>query len=478
MSEKTPPVAAATATAAAVVDIKGKGHADADDDVFVLPAGSLPEAQPTQPTAPLPVESDSTGCRLVFMLRNPGFRLDYEFSTNMWSMHIGSLRTVVKFFVFNKESPFGSFEWFMREVRFTQMFGTDTSGQRKLGPALLSYHIYRSDHVELFPGDVKPASTSSKGSMAKIETDAVYGVMVMEHVNGMLDQILPLLNTKHRTRLIAEADALVGSLHVRGYAHGDLHRGNIGYRLVHRVGGPIVHAIMLYWGRCFKLDGSDYEAAAKILPYSPYGTLYRIQVTSDNIKPLEAEHWRYGIEQVAPSLTAWADKPRVMLPDITPSNDTMASAAVAYWFRQLFGWPIYGVFVERDPTYYYVAVPTQPARFMDAYGIETLDSIRERFIDHAVMTVAPVDDMFSNMAVLDKFVTDWEPNMATFRDLAITRSNMLNNTFLHVWRRAATAMWLVERGFKVDKKAPAPGKHASSSSSSGDSSGSSSSDAD
>jgi hypothetical protein len=483
--------------AAAVPDLKGKGHVDDDADIFMPHAIMVPPvdtdlddveiADATVPLAPLATAaaqvdySDITveNCREVFMIHNPGFQLDYEFSDNAWSMHVGSLRTVVKFFAFNKKSSFITLRWFMREVGFTQMFGTDIDGHRKLGPDLLSYHVFDTDEAEVFPEDVKAALADVAVQQTAPKKEAAFGVMVMERVDGTLEQIWPLLNAENRARMRAEIDGLLGDLHGRGYVHGDLHRGNIGYSLVQAVDRPVVHPILIDWGRCFKLGLSDALAAGSVIRHTPYTREFAGPVAEGNIRIMELAYWKRKADAVPYSLAMWGDKPRAILSDNKRPITTSDSAVFAYWFRQLFGWPIYGVFIGEKPVYYYTVVPAQPARFMDANGIETRDAVRKRFIttDYAALTIAPVDDMFSNVTMFREIISGWKLIMGNSRAPAISSAEWLNKVYLHVTTRNIVTDVVVARGFTIGKKATCdrhkPTKAAEKASSSSSSSSSS-----
>jgi hypothetical protein len=420
------------------------------------------------------------GCQMVFSYHNPGYVLDYTFAASVWAMHVGSLRTVVKFFVLSPISTFAKLWWFVREFKFTRMFGQDTAAGRKLGEQLLGVHAYAIDGKEI---DITSEYTGSEEAMTnlfKSRLSIVYGAMIMERIDGILEHIWPLLDAENRTRLTTEVDTLVGNLHGRDYVHGDLHRGNIGYRLVQSEGGPTVHAILIDWGRCFHI-GDDTAASGVSRLYTPYDKVVGAPlVTESNVRTLELAYWKSKSSEVAYSMSAWVNNPHTRLDGSLVTNNAPQSAAVAYWFRQLFGWPIYGVFPGKDAIYYYAAVPTQPVRFMDTYGIETTAAVRERFANsgNPSISIAPVDDTFSNVSLFNTMVVNWKSLMSVFRDVAISSAKYLNTTFLNVHMRDPQAIDLSTRGFVIGKKASAKKASSTSSSSSSSSSSSDSSGSD
>jgi hypothetical protein len=427
-------------------------------------------------------------CFTAFHASHPYYIKDHRIAKNVWLMHIGSNRVAVKAFVVDSSDELYTVIGLRTEMSLTKKLG---EGADKLGPTL--FHLYCYDDSKQLISDLS------------VPDDTAYAIFIMERIDGTILSMWPLLRLKARGPLVAKLTHMIDKLHAMKYIHGDLHFGNVAYRLDANFYGHAKLVLMLIdWGRTITPETTIARRKA-VLSSSPYvqaitesGSTWK-SVTLGNMRAIE--HWWVPTSLlhdpvVAPQLPLRYDESKLMR-NYLPAT---YSAIFVYWLRQRTCWPAMAVFKGGMPVHYMLLLPSWPTAYLDESGVigydETVSiwrqSVRvpispatggesDKIIGDGVsnlsagasdkwkpsdvstaalqvgnVDIAKVDDVFSNINLVLFYMgkqtnTPTEISIASMRALATTViETMLVKRLQCRDIYSAYAMDDVSRGFKID----------------------------
>lgn len=389
-------------------------------------------------------------CRLLFTGACPQYTVDVELRAHIWLVHVGRHRLVAKFLAIDPDqwSFFGRHS-LRSEVHMHRLLGVARDGRPQIGPQLHAVYFFNKDG-KLLPEE-GPANYD-------VYDETTHAVLIMQRFEGTAQDIWTILGPEARKRFVERADFLVKTIHDLGYIHGDLHTSNVGYRIVERWANdpePDLQPLIFDWGRSFHQDYSHHPLAKEVLDCNVYqqqsngkalpdGTFN----TVDKIRQVERHFW---IDALAKA--GYAHLPFPLKDDGNRRLGPLWSACVAYWMRQLTGWPIMGLFHGKVPVHYWLLVPTQPASLLDETGLFWRRDARAATNDRYRLTgptiVTQVDDIFSDLTLFGNMVTNWDKAMPQPRERAINIVYTVLVKNCNVSLRDPSTLDSVQRGYNI-----------------------------
>lgn len=392
-------------------------------------------------------------CRLLFTANCPQYTVDVALASHIWLVHVGRHRLVAKFLAIDPDQwSFFGVHSLRSEVFMHRFFGVPRDGRPQVGPQLHAVYFFNKD------GKVLPEEGPPNYD---VFVETTHAVLVMQRFEGTAYDIWPLLGAEARKRFVERADVLVKAIHDAGYIHGDLHTRNVAFRLIERGmndSDPQLQPFIFDWGRSFRADLAHNPLAKEVLACNVYQQQPNGKVlpddtfnTVDKIRTVERHFWSTAL-----SYAGYASLPFRLNDDGKRRPGPLWSGCIAYWMRQLTGWPIVGLFREKTPVHYWLLVPTQPAGLLDETGLFPRNvakaAMNDRYHLIGPTFVTEVDDVFSDVALFMKMVTNWEQIMPEprHRAIAIVHSVLVKHCQITV--RDPATLDSVQRGFNVGQR--------------------------
>lgn len=198
------------------------------------------------------------------------------------------------------------------------------------------------------------------------------GLIIMEKLDGNLNQLIPFIGVEFRQRIQDYIDGLIRRMHRLDIAHGDLHSENIGYKEV----DGVIRLSIIDYGKSFHISSG--RSDPEVIQWMIQG--FGWEDTYEDFVNYDFENWKMRFDDVLPPVDSLFDE---VLEDVD-------SGHLAIALSEKSGWPIFAISMrdneDNELSIPFNCVVRAPGgeMFVDITGLRTRDYLERYWFDYAI----------------------------------------------------------------------------------------------